>query len=346
MAALAPGALLAGGHAGEVFSLAVADDGALLSGGEDGLVVWHEGRPAAKWTIPVDLEADGVSALCAAPGSPHVVYGAFGETVAIFDRRALEKPVHEFGSSADEVNSVAVDAKNGHLAAADDAGDVRIFSLANRRPHKTFRGAHTNIVTSVAFRPGQPWDIVTGGLDSQIAVWDAAPRAPTRPRQVIDANSLGAALGKTIINPPMVHDVVFDAQGDKLAVALGSGAVALFGFGRRRKGDVAALHTQGHSNSVSRVVFAEDDSGRSLLVSGGNDRNICVWDPVAPWSLEEHLAALQIEDDAAAAAAPTPALLAQVRHSGKIDALAASRGTLFVAAQSPTIAIYRLTNSS
>lgn len=43
----------------------------------------------------------------------------------------------------EEVNELAVHPKGEYLAAADDAGVVKVYSTRTRRLHKTLRNAHT-----------------------------------------------------------------------------------------------------------------------------------------------------------------------------------------------------------
>jgi WD40 repeat protein len=115
-----------------------------------------------------------------------------------------------YAVSQEEVNSIAVSAANGGwLAAADDAGEAHVMSLqpqqgmAQPSSHaqggaaaaaegqtaveaaaaaaapvrvpatcKTLRRGHSNICSSVAFRPHRPWELLSGGLDATVVMWD------------------------------------------------------------------------------------------------------------------------------------------------------------------------------
>lgn len=45
------------------------------------------------------------------------------------------------------------------------------MDLASRKLYKSVRQAHTNIVSSVAFRRHRPWELLSGALDMTVARW-------------------------------------------------------------------------------------------------------------------------------------------------------------------------------
>ena len=54
--------------------------------------------------------------------------------------------------NSDEINSICVSPNGRFLAAADDAGDVKIVDANTWQLFKSMRGAHENICSSSAFR--------------------------------------------------------------------------------------------------------------------------------------------------------------------------------------------------
>lgn len=54
--------------------------------------------------------------------------------------------------NSDEVNSISVSPNGRFLAAADDAGDVKIIDASTWQLFKSMRGAHDNICSSGVFR--------------------------------------------------------------------------------------------------------------------------------------------------------------------------------------------------
>ncbi|CAI5940172.1 unnamed protein product [Closterium sp. NIES-64] len=69
-------------------------------------------------------------------GQEQVLAAAAGNSVFLVDRRKL-----------------AVDRKGDFLAAADDSGQVKVISLINHSLHRTLRGVHSSICSSVLFHP-------------------------------------------------------------------------------------------------------------------------------------------------------------------------------------------------
>jgi hypothetical protein len=47
-----------------------------------------------------------------------------------------------------------------------------------RAPYKTLRRGHSNICSSVAFRPHRPWEVLSGGLDAAVVRWDFSRLRP------------------------------------------------------------------------------------------------------------------------------------------------------------------------
>lgn len=157
-----------------------------------------------------------VPALCSHPGQEEGLFAAAGSTVLQLDLRAglgSEAVCRTYEVNADEVNGLAASAANGGwLAAADDAGEVAVLSLAPAagsageasssgsaagpgtaagasaaraaaaRPaqYKTLRRGHTNIASAVAFRPHRPWELLSGGLDSTVVKWDFSRLRPVQ----------------------------------------------------------------------------------------------------------------------------------------------------------------------
>lgn len=154
-----------------------------------------------------------VPALCCHPGQEAGLFAAAGAAVLQLDLRAglgPEATCRTFQVNSDEVNGLAATAANGGwLAAADDAGEVAVVSLAPtaggagdasasgsaaeagaaagaataaaRAPqYKTLRRGHSNIASAVAFRPHRPWELLSGGLDSTVVKWDFSRLRPVQ----------------------------------------------------------------------------------------------------------------------------------------------------------------------
>jgi len=139
----------------------------LASGSEGGeLTVWsQEGAIVGRLTLPGKEDITGV---VFSPGAPSQLYVSHGDTVSVLDPRNLKGPAQEFqGAGEEEINAVALNETGSALALADDSGAVRVLELPGGKVSRTLR-RHTNICSSVAFRPHRPNNLVSVGLDMQV----------------------------------------------------------------------------------------------------------------------------------------------------------------------------------
>ena len=78
---------------------------------------------------------------------------------------------------------MAVAPRGDLLAAADDSGQVAVVSMVSHALVKTLKRQHTNIASTVAWRPNRAGEVLSAGLDSRVIAWDApnarVRRAPT-----------------------------------------------------------------------------------------------------------------------------------------------------------------------
>ena len=167
-------------------------------------------------------------------------------------RGALDVYAH----NADEINHFAIDRDGACLYAADDACEVTAVDLgdARRQPSggrlvRTLRrDGHESFVSCVALRAHKPREVVSGGLDARVCVWDRGKAAAVRRWNVPEliaafdgasAETTATATVSTVspaMNPPFVHCVAVwesardPARRDALrlaAAACGDGTVAL-----------------------------------------------------------------------------------------------------------------------
>ena len=189
-------------------------------------------------------------------------------------------PVHTYNYNEEEINQIVLNEKESHLAACDDAGHVRVISTHDRRLYKTLR-KHTNICSTVTFRPKRPWDLISGGLDSMLLQWDFSK---AKNYCNINMEEIGAQEENTqdsyLVNPPFIHSLSVSSDGHFLACGTENALVQIFDSSKRtleyRK--TLRYHTQG----VSQVHFVTPEgaaaAARELLLSGGNDGKIVIWD--------------------------------------------------------------------
>lgn len=166
------------GHSASIMCIGASpgSDGLLASGSEGGEVtVWsQDGAIIDRLVLPGEEDSTSVVFSPAAPGH---FYVSHGDKVSVLDPRNLKSPVEEFGGAAeDEINALALNETGSALAVADDSGAVRVLELPGGKVCRTLR-RHTNICSSVAFRPHRPNNLLSAGLDMQVRLVDSVIRS-------------------------------------------------------------------------------------------------------------------------------------------------------------------------
>jgi len=222
-----------------------------------------------------------VVSLCSHPEDTNLFFVATDKYVHFYDERvSLTAHQHKFVENADEVNRIQTN-KQGHLAACDDAGEIKIYDLKTNSVFRSLRRKHTNICSCLTFLPESRSDeLITGGLDSQLFVWDYKR---VKVLQSINSQELLSELGDDSVymfNPPLVYGVDIAADGKTFAAGLGNGTLQLFKVlkGKRILAPYAVLNR--HSSvGVSEVSFVKPQAtdSSSYLVTGGNDGIVNLW---------------------------------------------------------------------
>jgi len=294
----------------------------VLSGGEDASICFTDPsskQPISKFT---QKEGDVVASIVCSPADEHTVFASAGQHVLHLDlRRSLgeESVIDTFRINQEEINNLSIDT-NGHwIAAADDSGEVQVISVGNgsgsaqspstTRTYKTLRRGHSNICSSVSFRPNRSTELVTGGLDCRMVRWDFTKLCQLH---VWDMSGDTLTSNGQIFNPPMVNGVATPTMSELpysrlVAAARGDGCIALYdgdtrpsatAGGRSRhainsRSSRKATATSGrevdtgirwlsgpdqggHRAAANSVCFTPDSGGKSLY-SVGNDKKICLW---------------------------------------------------------------------
>ncbi|KAM8769090.1 WD repeat-containing protein 53 isoform 1-T2 [Acanthopagrus schlegelii] len=254
-------------------------EGLLASGSEGGEVtVWsQEGTIVGRLTLPGEEDSTGV---VFSPAAPSQLYVSHGDMVSVLDPRNLKGPVEEFqGAGEEEINALALNETGSSLAVADDSGAVRVLELPGGKVFRTLR-RHTNICSSVAFRPHRPNNLLSAGLDMQVMLWGLQK---TRPLWTLNLQDVAEEEGDhqqrpgQLFNPPLVHCVSVASCGNILGCAAEDGRVHLMRIGSGSK-----LEQQGavkaHSQGASQAHFVNFLPHPYWLVTGGNDGQVALWD--------------------------------------------------------------------
>lgn len=148
----------------------------------------------------------------------------------------------------------------------------------------------------MSYIPWRPWELLSGGMDNTLIRWDTsrgrilskwdtslrrtnASETNNKDEDTLDESS--SSLSCELFNPPFVHDIAIAASWRTSAIACGDGTILMTKLGGKKSGaprqdDVFVLGREsgGHVSSVSTVSYICNDT---VLLSGGNDKNIIIW---------------------------------------------------------------------
>ncbi|XP_060902817.1 WD repeat-containing protein 53 [Labrus mixtus] len=269
------------GHSSSILCVGASSglEGLLASGSEGGEVtVWsQEGTVVGRLALPGEDDCTSVVFGHAAPGH---LYVSHGDAVSVLDPRNLKGPVEEFqGAGEEEINALTVNETGSALAVADDSGAVRVLELPGGKVCRTLR-RHTNICSSVAFRPQRPNNLLSAGLDMQVMLWGLQKTRPlwiSNLQDVAEEEDDHQQRPGQLFNPPLVHCVSVASCGNVVGCAAEDGRVHLMRIGGgsklERQGAVKA-----HSQGASQAHFVSFLSHPYWLVTGGNDGQVVLWE--------------------------------------------------------------------
>ncbi|KAM4742860.1 WD repeat-containing protein 53 [Anableps anableps] len=275
------GSLWSEGHSSPILCVGASPgpEGLIASGAEGGEVtVWTQ-EGAIVGRLALHGQEDVTSAVFSPAGSAHL-YVSHGDTVSVLDPRNLKGPAEDFqGAGEEEINALALNETGSALAVADDSGAVRILEIPGGKVCRSLR-RHTNICSSVAFRPHRPNNLVSVGLDMQVILWGLQK---TRPLWTLNLQDVAEEEGDhqqrpgQLFNPPLAHCASVSSCGNVLGCAAEDGRVHLMRIGSGSK-----LEQQGaikaHTQGASQAHFIRFFSHPYWVVTGGNDGHVALWD--------------------------------------------------------------------
>ncbi|KAJ0455980.1 putative transcription factor WD40-like family [Helianthus annuus] len=279
--------------------------GLIASAAEDGCVCWFDMR-CKDLLHTMDVAQNPISSFMLQTGSAflvkwneNTVYVSSENEVKVFDVHMLTswKPLESYSYNKEEINQITCNSKSSFLAAADDGGDIKVRSSIYARSvcNKTLRAAHESICSSVQFLPWRPWEVITGGLDSKLIMWDFSKG---RPFKVMD---LGQCFNPAFVHAIAVPEADMLDKTDKICVvARGDGVVDVINIesefrAAKSKGSSNPkkrwstkdqnqrtrlrldYSSGGHTAAVSCVAFSVFGEKGRYIISGGNDKAVKVW---------------------------------------------------------------------
>lgn len=263
-----------GGHSSAILCLNASQDGLVASGAEGGdLTAWGEdGTPFGHMQFQ---GADDVTSILFSPSCPTKLYASHGETISIVDVRSLKGSLDHLHVNEEEINCLSLNETENLLASADDSGAIKILDLEKKKVSRSLK-RHSNICSSVAFRPQRPQSLVSCGLDMQVILWNLQKARPlwiTNLQEDETEEMEGPQSPGQLLNPALAHSISVASCGNIFGCGAEDGKVRIFRvMGIKCEQE---LGFKGHTLGVSQVCFLPESY---LLLTGGNDGKIMVWD--------------------------------------------------------------------
>eukprot|EP01038_Epipyxis_sp_PR26KG_P008651 gene8651-11694_t len=215
-----------------------------------------------------------------------LLYAASGNTIFSFDIRfegiLCKEPISTM-SGFDDINSITIHPKNGHMAVGDDSGSVVILPMLSNGKfcennssfrHKRLSRVHSSIINIVQYKYSNPKFLVSGGFDCKLCNWDTST---CRSKNITDFTGMNQNIPSSsemndspnqVFNPPFVHALNYLYNDNLLACALGDGSLAVLDTVNYEIISKVEDH-----NGMSTVLFAAND----LIITGGVDQVIRCW---------------------------------------------------------------------
>ncbi|KAL2524273.1 Transducin/WD40 repeat-like superfamily protein [Abeliophyllum distichum] len=268
--------------------------GLVAAADEEGYVCWFDLRCKDVLSTMDVGNTNPITSLCFKPGNEDIIYASTGNEVKCFDvhMAASWKQLESYNYNKDEINQIACHSKSSFLAAADDSGDVKIIDMQQQCLYKTLRAGHGSICSSVQFLQWRPWEVITGGLDSKLVMWDFSKGCRNK---ILDFGLPEAGSRDStdqLLNPAFIHALVVpqldmvDKLGKICVVARGDGVVSVInteselavfksknsskpkkGTKSSSKGNVSSADAQSQDKNNRRIHLDYSVGGHTAAVS-------------------------------------------------------------------------------
>lgn len=249
------------GHSGIAFSAEFTPDGRIISGGDSTVRVWNAetGAPIAALHGHINI----VMSVAVSAEGDKVVSGSTDNTVRVWDIRNIQ-PIE---NPAAAIQSVATNTEGDRIVTGGADNALMLWDTRTLRPAGPPMTGHRRPVLSVAFSPDGN-RIASGSADNTIRIWDGHTGLP-----------LGAPLTG---HQGWVNSVAFSPNGRRIVAGDREGTMRVWDVDTRAQiiGPIKADHgfqVPGMTLNPEVLAVAYSPDGM-LIVSGGRDRTVHVWD--------------------------------------------------------------------
>ena len=225
----------AGRHSKDCSNLCVATNARkeILVGTENGSHLFSEdGRLISSFLLGNNDHENEIPSAIFNSENENMIYLANNDAICLFDARSGGKIIYTYQDNEDEINQLV--ACKSHLAACDDNGEIKIFDTTSNKVFRTLRNKHKNICSTLCFRNGFANELVSGGLDCQLILWNYSKIRALHSSNTQDIFKASADDSAYMFNPPLVNAVDCSKDGTGLACSLGACSGAFFFQGALR----------------------------------------------------------------------------------------------------------------
>lgn len=162
------------GHKDTVTSLDVGHNHLLASASEDCSVRLWDLRTHRAVQGCTGVFTDAVNSVRFNRHNPNSVLCCTDQSLYEIDLRQgmIIREAQEIIRMEDDVSSFDIHPKqSGIVAVADDAGVAKVVDISSKRVVKHLHHVHSNICSSVMFRPNAQWELITGAMDGILCHW-------------------------------------------------------------------------------------------------------------------------------------------------------------------------------
>eukprot|EP01132_Coremiostelium_polycephalum_P009070 gene9070-11109_t len=226
------------------------------------------------------------------------IYCAHENKISVFDLRqpsiVLTEIVHQYQYNLEEINQIGFDSKYQYLGSCDDSGQIKIIDVQKKKLYETLAKKHTNICSSMVFRPNSKNELLSGSMDFSVIHWDFLKCKVLHRENFKDvktSQSTTESKNQTL-NPPFVNSIDISNNGKYVSIGTGDGQILVNEISSFKQ---YVSIPQAHSSSISLVHYPKyenNDNSKSLFSCGGYDSKIYLWDI----SEETNQKALAIQD--------------------------------------------------
>ncbi|WP_165251602.1 WD40 repeat domain-containing serine/threonine protein kinase [Paludisphaera soli] len=298
-----------GGHQKEAWSLAFSPDGSILASGADDhqIRLWNVADGSDLGAI--EAHSQTVTGLSFSPDGEELASVSLDGSWKIWRlvRDAPEPPhvrlehartLREPGRS--QLRCVAHSLDGGLIAASGLTPDILIYDTTSYAAPKVIAGAHSEMITALAFSYSRPSMLASAGCDRRLRLWD--PQVGDRisdlpvngPLMTLayspvsrSDNALLAASGDQRLvsvwdvgmrnalkpvrgHPAAIRSLAFTHDGVSLATGCDDGAVRICDAETRQ----VVLVLEGHHGRINAVAFSPDDQ---TLASCSHSGEVFLW---------------------------------------------------------------------